>query len=249
MAGPDDLEDDIPDPLDEDLPPEDDTDLLDEGDDLAADAPEGDDFEEIEPDARQPRKPSRAETRFQKLANERNELRERLARLEGERDASSRHQAPPPDPRIAQAEEAALLSTMTAEEKITYFDQKVRRETAQFVQSTEQRLADRLDKMEFRDLCRDNKAFAKVASKVEELKKQYPGVAREALAKFAIGEAFVNGGLKKAEMAAERSAQTVRRQRGKPPAGGSDVGTPDRRGAPKTAKERLESAEAKGLRW
>jgi hypothetical protein len=246
MTGSDDLEVDDVDLLEEDSPPDDDLDLIETGDaDEDVDAPLE---EEDEPEA-QVRKPSRAEQRIQKQANENRELRERLARLEGEREGSSRTHAAPRDPRADYEQEQALLSTMTADEKVTYFQQKNERQFGQALASVQQQTADKLDRIDFRDLCRENKAYAKVAPKVEELKKKYPGVDRETLAKFASGDAFVSGGMKKAQAIAERSAANVRRQRGKPPAGTSDIGVPERRGAPKTAKERLEAAEAKGFKW
>lgn len=251
MAGPDDLEDDVLDPLEED----DILDPVEEDDELLGEDPPGDDLGEdpIDPPARTR---SRGETRLQKLANERNELRERLARLEGERDASNRHSPQPTrDPRAEYEREQALLTTMTADEKIAYYDNKNRQEFGRALQEVQASGQDKLDRIEFRDLCRDNKAYKSVAEQVEAKVKELrsrgqPVPEREVIAKFLIGEAFVSGGLKKAQAAQAKADTQARRQRGKPPAGGGDVIQEDRRGrGPQTAKERLQAAEAKGLRW
>lgn len=230
-------EDELPPEEEDDLPPEDGQDEVpvdDEGEDPLEELP-----------ARQ----TRGNSRQAVLSRQNRDLRERLARLEGHVEATARPQpAPHQDPRIEQQREQELLSTMTAEEKISYFRDKDHRDFGQALRSIEQRNEDRLDKIDFRAACAEDPALKAVAKEVETLKAKNPGVSREVLATYVIGQKYRQGGMKAALKKQQSAAATARKQKTRPPAGGGDVAVEARRGAPKTARERLEAAEAKGMR-
>ena len=159
------------------------------GDD-GQDAAEGDGTdaeEEVEVEAR----PSRAETRFQKLANEAKEAREESARVRRELDefkASQRQQAQQESPdQVAQR-----LALMTPEERLEYKLDQAERRNSQTMANMQFQMQDAGDKSAFLALCASDATAARYTEKVEaelsRLRSQGQNVSREALFTYMLGK-------------------------------------------------------------
>jgi hypothetical protein len=181
--------------------------------------------EEVE--AQSERKPSRGESRFQKLANEAREAREENARLKREFDefkAEQSRRAATVEKKEPTAEEMALWST---EQVIDY---KLQKATGQFTQTLQQlqwNTQEANDKAAFERLKLSDPRAKKYADEVETrlaaIRKQGQNVDRESLLKFVIGEKVYQGGGKAAAKQKKQGEEQIRRQRTSPPAGRSDV--------------------------
>jgi hypothetical protein len=158
------------------------------GDD-SEDAPEGDGTEaegqEVEA------KPSRAETRFQKLANEAKEAREEAAQARreiAEFKGQQRQQAQQESPdQVAQR-----LALMTPEERLEYKLDQAERRNSQTMANMQFQMQDTGDKSAFHALCASDSTAARYKDKVESelsrLRSQGQNVSREALFTYMFGQ-------------------------------------------------------------
>ena len=159
------------------------------GDD-GKDASEGDGTD-VEEEGQVEAKPSRAETRFQRLANEAKEAREESARVRRELDefkASQRQQAQQETPdQIAQR-----MALMTPEERLEYKLDQAERRNGQQMANMQFQMQDSGDKSAFHALCASDPTAARykdrVESKLTELRSQGQNVSREALFTFMFGQ-------------------------------------------------------------
>lgn len=236
------LDDDLDDEIQvEDLEEED---LQSEELEAEDDLPEEDLVEEPEPERRQP---TRGEKRFQTLSHrtakaerEAQELRERVARMEGSFQA--RPQSGPTE--AERRAEAERIASMSPEERIDHEVSKVRRDAEAAFVNQGFRTSNELDEIKFQNLCRDSKSYRSVSVEVEkrlsDMHRNGQTAPRKTLANVILGERVAakegRGGR------TVREDQDVRRQKSRPSRSGSDVPREreDRgRGRGKTAAERL----------
>jgi hypothetical protein len=173
------------------------------------------------------KKPSRGESRFQKLANEAREAREHSSRIEREFNefkAEQSRQRATVEKKEPTAEEMALWST---EQVIDYKLQKATGQFSQNLQQLQWNTYESNDKAAFERLQlsdpRAKKYAAEVETRLASIRKQGQNVDREALLKFIIGEKVFQGGGKAAAKQKKEGEAQIRRQRTNPPAGQSDV--------------------------
>lgn len=218
----DDLEDEIPEEelqadedSEEDLPPE----------------------EEPEPKPQLSRGARRIQSlsqRTTKAEREAQELRERLARVEGQMTAQPR--GPSHEEQRAEQER---VSSMSAEDRAVYEAEKVRREAGSAIMNDRFQMNNQLDEIKFQNLCRDSRAYRSVSAEVEkrllEMHKNGQTAPRKTLANLVLGERTAA----KEGKAAPRQGET--RRPTKPASAGSDVPAPRRSASKgKTAKDRLD---------
>lgn len=173
------------------------------------------------------KKPSRGESRFQKLANEAREAREHSSRIEKELNefkAEQSRRAAVVEKKEPTDEEMALWSTQQI------IDYKLQKATSGFQQNLQQlqwNTQEANDKAAFERLQlsdpRAKKYAAEVETRLASIRKQGQNVDREALLKFVIGEKVFQGGGKAAAKQKKQGEEQIRRQRTNPPAGQSDV--------------------------
>jgi hypothetical protein len=222
------------DPDDEDLHDEEIESLEDgeheEGGDEAGDAAEQDEGQADSEEAGEevaPKKVSRGEARFQKLANEAREAREHSSRIEREFNefkAEQSRRAATVEKKEPTDDEMALWSTQQI------IDYKLQKATGVFTQNLQQlqwNTQESNDKAAFERLQlsdpRAKKYAAEVETRLAGIRKQGQNVDREALLKFIIGEKVFQGGGKAAAKQKKEGAEQIRRQRSNPPGGQSDV--------------------------
>jgi len=184
---------------------------------------------------------TRGQKRFQALSQrttkaerEAQELRERLARIEGQMTAAPKG----PSHEEARAEQERIAA-MSAEDRAVYEAEKVRREAGNAIMSDRFQMNNQLDEIKFQNLCRDSKTYRSVAAEVEkrlsEMHRNGQTAPRKTLANLVIGERIAAK-----EGKATRQTGEVRRT-AKPTNSGSDVPAQRRgSGKAKTAKERLD---------
>ena len=173
------------------------------------------------------KKPSRGESRFQKLANEAREAREHSSRIEREFNefkAEQSRRAAVVEKKEPTDDEMALWSTQQI------IDYKLQKATGQFTQNLQQlqwNQQEANDKAAFERLQLSDPRAKKYAGEVEtrlaSIRKQGQNVDREALLKYVIGEKVFQGGGKAAAKQKKQGEEQIRRQRTNPPAGQSDV--------------------------
>jgi len=174
-----------------------------------------------------PKKASRGEARFQKLANEAREAREHSSRIEREFNefkAEQSRQRATVEKKEPTDDEMALWSTQQI------IDYKLQKATGVFTQNLQQlqwNTQESNDKAAFERLQlsdpRAKKYAAEVETRLAGIRKQGQNVDREALLKFIIGEKVFQGGGKAAAKQKKEGAEQIRRQRSNPPGGQSDV--------------------------
>ena len=249
MAGPDDLEDGFDAEIEE-------VDIEDEiGDDTGEGAEEresesdagedggqeGDAAEEergkgdVAP-ARETRAPKRGaneviretKRRAKQAEQEREDARREAADLRRRIEALDRQTAERTQAQTA-AQEAERLALMTAEEKLDYYRAKDREERQREIGQIRWEAALRDDKREFRELCRDNDLYAKVAARVEakfeEQAKQGRFVERAVLAKLELAEMVLANKTRGVGTQKRKAEESVRRQKTTPVRSGSGVPT------------------------
>lgn len=191
-----------------------------------------------EPPARQ----SRGANRFQRLSNENRELKQRLDKLErgevaprGPSQAEiERMRAQQEQADTQELERAALEGGPAAAAAVAR--RQAQRDIQQHMQGFEYRLADRQDKADFKQLCREVPVYGKLADRVEEKLAEYrrngANPPRENIAKFLIGEDAVKRAQGAATRQGKRGAARTQREQVQPRRGGrSDVaGARERRG-------------------
>jgi len=193
-----------------------------EQDEGQADGEEAGDEEVVET-----KKPSRGESRFQKLANEAREAREHSSRIEREFNefkAEQSRRAAVVEKKEPTDDEMALWSTQQI------IDYKLQKATSGFQQNLQQlqwNTQEANDKAAFERLQlsdpRAKKYAAEVETRLASIRKQGQNVDREALLKFVIGEKVFQGGGKAAAKQKKQGEEQIRRQRTNPSAGQSDV--------------------------
>lgn len=166
----------------------------------------------------------------------------RIQRLERERDAErARNEAferqlqqllnreTEADKRRREAEEAERVRMLSPEEQISYHTNKIREETRAELQRTQFALWDQNDQRTLDEIYERNPNYRKFDGKVEELRKQAPGVPRRMLLATAIGMAALdNAG--SARTRQQKQADTAQRQQqARPPGGRGNVAAPRER--------------------
>lgn len=241
--GPDDVEneDDAPDDLDSEDP-----DAVDDEDLEAAD-------EDLEEPPRQPqrqssRKPAnqtiaqlRADRRKEREENQ--QLRERLARLEGNVEVVSRRPSGPTE--AERQAEAERIAAMSPQEYADYKLGEERKLISQALTQDRVRNDNTLDAIRFERLCERNTAYASVQDEVErrhaEMLRQGFTAERKRIANDILGERAAAKAAKTAGQRQRTNADARRRQETRPPRAGSDVSeertTRGRKN--ETAKEKL----------
>lgn len=182
-----------------------------------------------EVDDEQVRRPSRAQARFQKLANETRELKAELERIRTERTTSQTAETT----RQTEAQERERLSQMDPEQRLEYLIAKQSNQHRSELQQLRFEMADSADKTAFESMAARNPVASKLRTEVEErlaeLRRGGTTAPRETVLKYLIGErALANAGRAKGK--AQRAADVNRvRQTGKPSAARGDVSGGDRR--------------------
>lgn len=153
--------------------------------------------------------PSRAERRFQKLANETKELKAELERVRAERTTTQTAE----QTRISEAAERERLQMMDPAERLEYLINKKDQEHSRQLQQLRFEMADSADKTAFEGLCSRNptasRLQAEVESRLAELRRNGTTAPRETVLKFLIGErALANAG--RATGKARKAADTAR---------------------------------------
>lgn len=187
-------------------------------------------------------KPSRGETRFQRLANEAKAAREEAAATRRELDEFRRSQQNGRQQQETEEQEQRRLALMTPEERIEYRLEKAERRHQSQVQMLSFQNDDRADKMEFAAQAAANPVYARHKDEVErrlgELRAKGQNVSREALLKYIVGEkALAGAGNKKP---AQQAAKRVAAERVAPGSSKGDTASSRGRGEPSLAK-RLEN--------
>lgn len=228
---------------------EDEDDIQVEADD--PDLVEDDALESHTPPAKQP---SRSQREIIKLRKRTQEAEDRARRAE---ETSLRNQGaietltrqPQTGPTAAERQaEAERLANMSPQELVDYRLNQEKQLIGQAFRETRYKTDDTLDALRFERLCDKNPAYAGVAEevdrRVEDLKRQGITVPRKTIADIINGERVAQKGTK----TGRKTQEATERHRARAPGARSDVAA-DRggRGAPKTARERLEALEAKGI--
>lgn len=188
-------------------------------------------------------KPSRAETRFQKLSQTAKEAREEAAAARREADELkarlSRLEQPKEQVKEPTADEMALWSP----DQI--IDYKLNKATSRFEQTLGQlqfQTYDAGDKASFKALCASDPVAAKYADEVEsrlsDMRSKGQNVDRERLLTYIVGEKVRQGGGKAKKEQAKEGQRRIERQTVRPGSSKGDQETPRRGG--KTLEERLE---------
>ncbi len=188
-------------------------------------------------------KPSRAETRFQRLANEAKTAREEAAQVRREADELkarlARLERPLDQPKEPTADEMALWSP----DQI--IDYKLNKATSKFEQTLGQlqfQTYESGDKANFKALCAVDSVAARYADEVEsrlaELRSKGQNVDRERLLTYIVGEKVRQRGSGAKKKQAQDGERRIARQRVEPASAKGDTEAPRRGG--KTLEERLE---------
>jgi hypothetical protein len=170
----------------------------------------------------QPEKPSRGETRFQKLANEAKEARELAARLERDIQELKNRPQPQPEPvkeREPTAEEMALWSP---DQIVDYRLSKVTKTYDQRLQQIQFQTYEATDKAAFQALAASDPRAKQMADEVEtELQRQRglgQNIAREVLYTYMLGKRIRDAkpAVEKARADGQRRIQKQRASGGSP---------------------------------
>ena len=187
--------------------------------------------------------PSRGETRFQRLANENQELKRRLTDLE--------RRPAPTVPQTQQEETEEQFQARTAhlmpDERMEQRQLRSERRFARQLAFTEMRSQDMADKASYDAKATIDTRYQRYATEVEtkrnELLAQGMVTPREAILKFLIGEKVL-AAQKQDSGQRQRAARNVQRQQAKPTGGRSDVQpTRGRVSEAEARRRRLENAE------
>jgi hypothetical protein len=191
------------------------------------------------------RKPSRGESRFQRLANEAREAREESARLRRELEQDRRERTAREQQAQRREPTADEMALWTPEQIIDYKLGKATSTFNQNLHNLQQQTMESNDKMAWESIkTRDARAARydrEVEQRLTELRAQGQNVAREALFKFILGEK-VYAAQGKAPKQRKEGQQRIARQRVAPPEGRSDVaGGRQRDSEAEARRKRLEN--------
>lgn len=181
----------------------------------------------------------RGSARFQRLANENREYRERLDRLERDRE-NERQQWQRQQADLTAAQERDRLALMTPEERAEYRISQHRSETQREIQQLRIQTAMQTDKALYDAKAQNNSVYRRMASEVEvlfqeQVRKGQP-TDRETILYHLLGKQAVNGAVN-----AKPRQQARRRVEGQRVAPSSSKGDTARRSGSRvsTAEERL----------
>lgn len=224
---------------------------VDDDGDEPADAPDDADEPADEPDGavaparaapEREERPGRASTRFQTLSNENKELKRRLDDMEQRSRAPAASVVPQAPPGLTPAQEAELLATMTAEERIDFKLNKVLNATQQQTQAAMRGMQDTSDKQEFNTLVATTPLLARYQNDVEQhytrVRNEGGYVPRRAVLMMLLGEKAL-GRITSGKVKPSPARERVERQRVRAANTRDDVAAPRRSGG-RTLEERLE---------
>jgi hypothetical protein len=162
----------------------------------------------------------RANERIRQLNRERNELRERLARLEGQ---VSVHQAPQ-QPQVSQAEldrqEAEQLQLMSPDQQARYFSQKTERAVSQALLQHQVQTADQIDRLAFDRFCERYPAAERLTRQVEDVlageRRAGRNPSRETVVKYLLGDELLKRGTRAAGEQRRTGRQRIAREQSRP---------------------------------
>ena len=184
---------------------------------------------------------SRAETRFQKLANEAKEAKTKAEAAEAEVRAMRVAQAQQ-NQHLTQQQEAERLALMTPEERADYKISRFERDAHIRAQNQELRTQALVDKASYDAKATINPVYAKYKDEVdaqfEERMKAGRPVEREVILKFMLGERALNGALSSTRKAKAQGQRRIDAQR---TSSGNSKGdrSAERQKAGNTAESRL----------
>jgi hypothetical protein len=213
----------------------------DEGSDLSAQRT-GDEDDEGEPPARAPAQHETQQrgTRFQRLANENREYKERLERLERDRE-NERLQWQRQQQQINEAQERDRLALMTPEERADYRISQQRNEMRQEMQQLRLQTAMQTDKASFDAKVTVNPVYRRMQAAVEEMfqeqvRKGQP-TDRETILYHLLGKQAANGA---SNLKPRRDARRrVENERVRPSSGKGDTARRSSEGRASTVEQRL----------
>lgn len=194
------------------------------------------------PPSRGPAKPeaqSRGSTRFQRLANENREYRDRLDRLERERE-QERRQYLQQQQQLTEQQERERLALMTPEERADYRITQHERRTAEVLRQTQINTAVHMDKAAYEAKAVNNPVYRRMQEAVEARFAEQMRIGqptdRETILKYLLGEQAINGAASGGGAARRQARRRVEQQAVKPSAGKSSATTSRK---VSTAEERL----------
>jgi hypothetical protein len=193
----------------------------------------------------EPRQVSRAERRFQALANQAKAADERAAKMERElqefRAERQRHQSQVQEKEPTQEE----MSMWSTDQVVQY---RLDKATSKFNQTLSQmqfQALEATDKSSYDSLCatdaRAKKYSAEVEQKLTDLRMQGQNAPRAQVLRWLIGDKLLNQAPKDVEKQRKRGAENIVRQRGSQPAPRSDQTST--RGAKSEAEKRRQRLE------
>ena len=181
----------------------------------------------------------RRSDRYQRLANENRDLRERMDRAERERE-NERQQWQRQQQQLNDQQERERLNLMTPEERAEYRVNQHEQRTNARLQQSELRMLMQMDKSAYDAKAASNPVYRRMQEAVEQRFSEQSRIGqptdRETILKFLLGEQALNGA---ATAGKQRRAATrrVENERVRPAAGKSSATPPVRKMS--TAEERL----------
>jgi hypothetical protein len=210
-----------------------------EGDDEAGEPDGGsgggpDDGQEItQRPPQEVRRQSPTSRRFERLSNENRDLKNRVADFEKQLASlvQQQRQSSPAEIAAQERAEAEAVSMMAPAEVARYYSQRSEQRIQTELNQTRQMLWDQNDQGQYDTLVAQNPAYRRYADRVEELRRQAPGVSRRILLATAIGMRALDGEPGARTRAANRNAEQSRQQMARPSNGRGDVAAPTTRTA------------------
>ena len=173
----------------------------------------------------------RASGRVDRLYSENRELRSKVQDFERQLNQLVQQQRQPTQAELAAQEraEAEAVSMMAPAEVAKYYSQKSESRIAAELNQTRQMLWDQNDAAQYDQLVTQNPTYGRYADKVEELRRQAPGVSRKILLATAIGMRAMEGAPAARTRAQNRSEAQAQRQQARPSQARGDVAAPQER--------------------
>lgn len=246
----------------------DDLDVLHEDVDLVEDDTDTEVLEEDDPDnvdellsepEPERKKPlSKGQRQFIDLRRRAQEAEDRARRAEEKADRASGavdilSRQPQRNQAELDREEQERLESLSPAEQAKYLVNKERQQIQGAFAQQNYQFADRMDKADFKQLCRENPAVAEIAQEVEDrlakLRRETgTSVEREIMADKILGERVRMKAVKNLDKQRARTEEKTRQHTARAPGARSDVaGERSSRRANMSPRERLEALEAKGI--
>jgi hypothetical protein len=173
----------------------------------------------------------RANERIRQLNRERNELRERLARLEGQ--VSVTHTQPQINQAELDRQEAEQLQLMSPDQQARYFSQKTERAVSQALLQHQVQTADQIDRMAFDRFCDRYPAANRYAAQVEEMlsgeRRAGRNPSRETVVKYLLGDELLKRSTRASSEQRRNGRQRIAREQVRP-GNGRSTASPQSRG-------------------